>query len=224
LLSRNPPSVLREGETWITVALDQLTSKIWQREGVGRFDIVFHLGAFTPKRSGNEESVAEIYESNLLGTRALLESMRDAPKKIIFASTLDVYAPQQNGYVLTERSPLLPATIYGASKLFCEHLVRAFAQRRGFGCAILRYGHIYGPGEEAYFKLIPATIQTLLRNEGPIVYGDGSSLRDFLYVEDAVEATLRAGTSEVDTSEAVNIVSGNSTSIREVVETLSMLC
>jgi nucleoside-diphosphate-sugar epimerase len=224
LLSRNPPSDPREGETWVTVALDRLTSKTWQDEGVGEIDVVFHLGAFIPKTSSSGDMVDHIYQSNLLGTRALLESPRDIPKKIIFASTVDVYAQPPDGHVLTECSPLSPPTLYGASKLFCEHLVQAFARQHGCGFAILRYGHIYGPGEEAYSKLIPVAIQALLRNESPIVYGDGSVLRDFLFVEDAVEATLRAATSGVEKIEPVNIVSGNSTRIREIVGMLATLC
>ena len=224
LLTRNPPSDRREGETWVTVGLDRLTSKTWQDEGVEKIDFVFHFGAFTPKTSSSGDMLDDIYQSNLLGTRALLESLRDIAQKIIFASTLDVYAQPPDGHVLTERSPLSPPTLYGASKLFCEHLVQAFARQHGCGYAILRYGHIYGPGEEAYSKLIPVAIQAFLRNESPIVYGDGSVLRDFLYVEDVVEATLRAATAGIEKIEPVNIVSGSSMRIREIVEILAKLC
>ena len=224
MLSRNPPSDSRDGETWVTVALDRLTPKTWQDEGVEEIDVVFHLGAFIPKTSSSGDMVDHIYQSNLLGTRALLESLRDIPKKIIFASTVDVYAQPPDGHVLTEGSPLSPPTLYGASKLFCEHLVQAFARQHGCGYAILRYGHIYGPGEEAYSKLIPVAIQALLRNESPIVYGDGSVQRDLLFVEDAVEATLRAAAAEIEKIDPVNIVSGKSRRVRQIVEILTTLC
>jgi nucleoside-diphosphate-sugar epimerase len=224
LLSRNSPSNPREGETWVTAALDELTAKTWQDRGVEKIDLVFHFGAFTPKTSNSGDMIDHIYQSNLLGTRALLESLRVIPQKIVFASTIDVYAQSSDGHVLTECSSLSPSTLHGASKLFCEHLVQAFARQRGCGYAILRYGHIYGPGEEAYFKLIPVAIQALLRNESPIVYGDGNVQRDFLFVEDAVEATLRAATAEFEKIDPVNIVSGNSKSVHQIVEILTALC
>ncbi len=224
LVSRNPPSDPKEGETWVAVSLDRLTSYIWQDKGVEEIDVVFHLGAYTPKTSSAGDMVDHIYQSNLLGTRALLQSLRHTPRKIVFASTIDVYAQPLDGHVLTECSPIAPPTLHGASKLFCEHLVQAFARQHGCGYAILRYGHIYGPGEEAYSKLIPVAIQALLRNESPIVYGDGSIMRDLLFVGDAVEATLRAATAEVEKIDPVNIVSGKSKSVRQIVELLTALC
>jgi nucleoside-diphosphate-sugar epimerase len=208
----------------VTVGLEKLSRKALQDEGVDEVDVVFHLGAFTPKTSRAGDKVDEVYESNLLGTRALLEALPNVPKKVILASTLDVYAPLPDGQVLTESSRLSPSTLYGASKLFCEHLVEAFARQHKCGYAILRYGHIYGPGEEAYSKLIPVSIQRLLRKESPVVYGDGSALRDFLFVEDAVEATIRAAAVGVERIEPVNIVSGNSMPILEIVKTLAALC
>ena len=224
LLSRNPPSDSREGETWVTVALDQLTSRTWQDAGIEKFDVVFHLGAFIPKSSSSGDKLDDIYKSNLLGTRALLDSLGDVARKIIFASTIDVYAQPQDGQVLTESSPLSPLTLYGASKLFCEHLIQAFARHHDYGYTILRYGHIYGPGEEAFAKLIPVAIQALLRNESPVVYGDGNVLRDFLYVEDAVEATIRAATAQIGNIDPVNIVGGRSKNVREIVEILATIC
>jgi nucleoside-diphosphate-sugar epimerase len=99
-------------------------------------------------------------------------------------------------------------------------LTAAHAAARRFTPVLLRYGHIYGPGEQAYRKLIPEAIRRLLRGEPPIVYGDGSAERDYLYVGDAVEATVRAATVEPAPAGPVNIVRGESCSIRHVVETL----
>ena len=203
--------------------LDQLTCRTFLDHGVDQVHQVFHLGAYTPKRSSDGDATDEVYRSNLIGTRALLEALPSVPRKIIFASTLDVYAQPPDGHLLTESSPLSPSSLYGASKLFCEYLVHAFARKHACGYAILRYGHIYGPREEAYFKLIPVAIQALLKNESPVVYGDGSALRDFLYVDDAVEATVRAGSVETAKIDPVNIVSGKSRPIREIVELLIAL-
>jgi nucleoside-diphosphate-sugar epimerase len=223
LVSRNLPAEIGKYETWITSTLDRLTPQIWQDHGIERIDVVFHLGAFTPKSSGMADSIDENYSANLLGTRALLDSLPKVPCKVVFSSTLDVYEPPLEGRVLTESSPIAPTTLYGASKLFCEHLVQAYARRTGCPIAILRYGHIYGPGESAYAKLIPVAIKALLNHEGPTVYGDGNVLRDFLFVDDAVEATMRAAVAHEKNIGPLNIVSGTSHPIRKIVEFLASL-
>jgi nucleoside-diphosphate-sugar epimerase len=86
----------------------------------------------------------------------------------------------------------------------------------------LRYGHIYGPGEERYEKLIPTVIRNLLANQSPVIYGDGSALRDYLYVGDAVEATIKAALVAGDVG-PLNIVRGDSVSLKETVQMLIRL-
>ena len=222
LVSRRAAHLSAPNEVTVTSGLDELSSATWDAAGVQAFDLVLHLGAFTPKSASTADDIEENFRANLLGTRALLDSLPKTPEKLVFSSTLDVYRPPAVGEVLTEESPLAPASLYGASKLFGEHLVAAYARRTGCATAVLRYGHIYGPGEDAYAKLIPNAIRALHRNESPIVYGDGSVLRDFLYVDDAVEATLRAALSPVS-SDPINIVSGSSRPVREIVEFLRSL-
>jgi UDP-glucose 4-epimerase len=220
LLTRQPLSPIAQ-ETVVRSSLDQLTRSTWAEHGISKIDVIFHLGAFTPKRGSEANAIEAIYRDNLIGTRALLESLPNAPEKIVFSSTLDVYAPPTEGQVLIEDSRLEPAGLYGASKLFCEQLVKIHALQQGCGYAILRYGHIYGPGEAAYAKLIPQTIKALLNNESPTLYGDGSALRDFMFVADAVEATMRAAVSTHMHLEPINIVSGDSRPIRFYVELLA---
>ena len=106
-----------------------------------------------------------------------------------------------------------------ASKLFCEKLVSVWAEKNSCRYAILRYGHIFGPGEESYGKVIPLMIRRLLAGEVPNVHGAGLAERDLLYVKDAVEATVRAACSR-ESIEPVNIVGGVSTSIGEIAKLL----
>ena len=220
VLSRSPRAPAMDGITHVAAPLQQLTRQIWDHAGIRRIDLVLHLGAFTPKTGAEADQWEPVFRDNLEGTRRLLESLPSVPERIVFASTLDVYAPTADGESLDESSPTDPQGLYGASKLFCEHLVRAYARRTACGYAILRYGHIFGPGEERYGKLIPSSIRAIMRGEPPTVYGDGSALRDLLYVSDAVEATMRAATSADVALGPVNIVRGASVPIREVVETL----
>jgi nucleoside-diphosphate-sugar epimerase len=220
LLTRQPLSSVAR-ETIVRSSLDQLTRSTWAEHRIDKIDVIFHLGAFTPKRGSEANAIEAIYRDNLIGTRTLLESLPNPPERIVFSSTLDVYAPPTKGQVLTEESRLEPVGLYGASKLFCEQLVKIHALQQGCGYAILRYGHIYGPGEAAYAKLIPQTIKTLLNHESPTLYGDGSALRDFMFVADAVEATIRAALSPHMHLEPINIVSGDSRPIRFYVELLA---
>lgn len=222
ILSRDPSLRIRSGERLVAESLERLTRDSWRQAGVGAIDVVIHLAAFTPKEQASRNELEGIYRSNLLGTQALLESLPTTPRRIVFASTLDVYARTSCGEAITERSPVGPDGLYAASKLFGEQLVRDHAARCGSGYANLRYGHLFGPGEERYRKLVPNVIRGLLAGQAPVVLGDGSTQRDLLYVEDAAEATLRAADADAPL-DPINIVRGSSVTVGEVVEALVRL-
>jgi nucleoside-diphosphate-sugar epimerase len=219
LLSRQNWQPSQQDVVWLKGELKQLTSEYWQSHDISHIDYVFHLGAFIPKISAEANRIDRVVDDNILGTRALLQSLPGKPDKLVFSSTVDVYAQPENDEVLTEGSMVAPSALYGASKLFCESLISAWAKEVGCNFAILRYGHIYGPGEEQYGKLIPVVIRNLLANQAPVVHGNGSALRDYLYVGDAVDATIRAALVE-GSVEPVNIVRGKSVSIKEIVQIL----
>lgn len=222
LLSRQVRQSMQANLICLKGELAQLTVDYWQSNGVRHIDYVFHLGAFTPKTTADANNIDRAVDDNITATRALLRSLPNNPDKLIFSSTLDVYAPLEIGEVGTEASRVEPSSLYGLSKLFCENLVATWAKKHGYNYAILRYGHIYGPGEEQYGKLIPAVIRNLLANQAPVVHGDGSVLRDYLYVKDAVEATIRAALVEGNI-EPVNIVRGESVTLKEIVQCLMLL-
>ncbi len=221
-LVRRPETALPEGVTPIVADLATIRPGVWAAQGLAHCDTVFHLAAFTPKNAGEAAHRAANLTANISGTHNLLESLPPV-QRFIFASTLDVYAPLADGEILDEAAPVRPATLYGSAKLYAEDLVRSWAQETGVGWAILRYGHIFGPGEEAYRKLIPQTILRLQRGESPVIYGDKNALRDFLDVRDAVEATLRAAHSTLPQLGPVNIVRGESVTIEAVVRLLARL-
>jgi len=223
LLTRRPVTSEPADITMVTTSLDRLSIDTWRSAGIDRIDLVFHLGGYIPKRAEEADRVEEIFRDNLTGTRSLLESLPVPPERIIFSSTVDVYAPIATNGTLNEDSALIPAGLYGASKLFCEHLVQAYAKTNGCGYAILRYGHIFGPGEEAYQKLIPEVIRGLLKGEAPILHGDGSAECDFLYVDDAVEATMRASSDRRMEMGPLNVVRGTAVTVKSVVEIVSRI-
>ena len=222
LLSRQIQQSNQTNVRWLNEDLRHLKSAYWDSHNISRIDYIFHLGAFTPKRAAEANQTDRAIEDNILATQRLLESVPGKPRKILFASTVDVYSSASSEEVMTEQSEVRSSSVYGASKLFCESLVSAWAKEKRVDCALLRYGHIYGPGEEKYQKLIPTVIRNLAANQAPLVHGDGSALRDFLYVDDAVEATLRASVFEGSVG-PVNIVRSESASLKEVVSLLIRL-
>ena len=179
LLSRHRQHSSQNNVTWLQGALADLTSEYWAKNQINSIDVVFHLGAFIPKSGSEGNRIDRVYTDNLEGTRTLLEGLPQRIKCIVFSSSIDVYAPPVSEAPLTEQSKVDPANLYGASKLFCERLVAEWAKSMECKYALLRYGHIYGPGEEAYSKLIPVVIRQLLAGKSPSIYGNGSAARDF---------------------------------------------
>lgn len=180
------------------------------------FDVVFHLGAYMPKTSASSDPDA-IVATNVLGTSRLLAATATAGR-FVFASTIDVYAPLAGDGRLTEESRLDPRSLYATSKLFGERLV-AEAAGPGVEPVVLRYGHLHGPGEEAFRRFVTLTIDNLMHGRPPYVYGDGSAEVDLLYVDDAVEATIRAATRPL-AARTINVVRGTSHTLRSIAEQL----
>jgi UDP-glucose 4-epimerase len=206
---------------WVESNLENLAPSHWRSGGWTTFDAVIHLAAFTPKSAATRDSAQEIIAANIIGLQALLTSFPSPPGRFIFSSTLDVYSRAAFDGVVNERSPVGPAGLYGLSKLLGEGLVEAYSRSAGTECVTLRLGHIYGPGEERYAKLVPETIRRVLANQPPRIVGDGSERRDLLYIDDAAEALARSCTAALNGTRIINIARGESHSILEVVETIA---
>ena len=222
LLSRRERQSTQANTTWFKGDLKELTKEYWHSRNIGQIDHVLHLGGFTPKQAVDANCVAGVIDDNILGTCALLNSLPGKQQRIVFSSTLDVYSPSGDDAVITEESKVEPRGLYGASKFFCEHLVSTWATKHGSKYSILRYGHIYGPGEEAYEKIIPVAISKLLLGQSPTVWGNGSTLRDYLNVSDVVEATIRSAIVDFDI-EPTNVVRGESVTVKHDVQLLVQL-
>jgi UDP-glucose 4-epimerase len=205
----------------IVCPLERMSGDIWQSAGVNRVDLVVHLAAYTPKSAVDLDHLAPAVETNIVGTLRLLESFPFPPARVVFGSTLDVYGPSV-GRVL-ESTQVAPVGLYGASKLFGEHLIRKWCAATGASWAILRYGHVTGPGEEVYRRFVPEALRRISRGLAPVVYGDGSQLRDLIGVTDAVEATVRAGMRVDENVGPINVVRGESKSVANIVGTLLRL-
>jgi nucleoside-diphosphate-sugar epimerase len=178
-----------------------------------KIDTIIHAGAFTPK-SGAEANDWKLCGDNILNTQKLLNTTLPSLKKIIYLSTLDVYGHSD---IIAEDTLTSPISLYGSSKLYCEKMITAWAKAEGKTCQILRVGHVYGPGEEAYLKIIPSVIKKIINNEPVEIWGDGTELRAFIYINDLIKAIVKSLELE-EFIGPVNLVSENSISIRNLVE------
>lgn len=173
---------------------------------------IIHAGAFTPKDAQQANDIDRCF-GNIEYTKELVSYDYKKLEKFINLSTLDVY--EATSTVLSEKSKIQPVSLYGSSKLYCEAMVKAFTEQRNINCINLRIGHVYGPGEEKYKKVLPIAIQNILEDNPVELWGDGSDLRSFIFIEDVVEAILNS--LEVPEKNLdINVVSGISVSIHDL--------
>ena len=190
--------------------------------GAERIDFLLHLGAFTPKSGSDANQVAGSI-ANILNTRYLVEGLPRAPKQIVFGSTIDIYAPSADP--IREGDMCAPSTLYGESKLFCETMLRSMIGQGRYtetSLQIVRIGHVYGRGEDAYRKFIPDTIRRLLAGEGPYLTTTGSERRSFIHVADCCAMIFQALFTPSGTG-PITIASSNGYSLEDVARRLSAI-
>lgn len=177
---------------------------------------VIHAGAFIPKNTVESNRISSCFE-NIEFTNELVSFDFKSVSRFINLSTIDIYAPTNQ--TLSEVSPLGPISLYGSSKLYCEEIAKKFAQQKNADYINLRIGHVYGPGEEKYKKILPITIKNIIEGKPLEIWGDGSDLRSFIFIDDVVVAIIAS----IDSSEKnidVNVVSGASISIQDLVKSV----
>jgi nucleoside-diphosphate-sugar epimerase len=192
---------------------------IFTKNGYEQIDTIIHAGAFTPKSTAEANDIPGS-NSNIINTAKLIGANFTFLKRIIYLSAIDVYA--NSDLVITEESITSPISLYGYSKLFCEKMITEWAIQNNLVYQILRIGHIYGPGEQHYKKLIPLVIQQIIKGETLQIYGAGDENRTFLYITDVVDSIVKSLTLN-ESIGPVNIVGDNSISINDLVNKLVRL-
>lgn len=153
-------------------------------------DYVVHMAAMVGVRR-TELKRAECLNINILGTINVLEvCLKERVEKILFASSSEVYG-ETDGMPIKEEASKNPVSIYAVTKLASEEYIIAYGNRYGLKYSIIRFFNIYGPRQVAEF-VIPRFVKKVLDNKPPIIYGDGSQIRAFCFVEDAAEGLVRA--------------------------------
>lgn len=186
-------------------------------------DVVFNL-AVIPLPTSLEKPEWS-YDQNISMIRNLCELMRKGLfDTLIQCSSSEVYGSAL--YVpMDESHPQRTMTPYAASKLAADCLAISYYETFGMDVAIPRPFNNYGPrqNDKNYAGVIPLTIKRILKGESPIIYGDGTQTRDFIFVEDTVKAIIDVYLSKATRGKTINIASGQEVSIKKLINLIMEL-
>jgi len=186
-------------------------------------DYVFHLAAMWLLHCKDYPRTA--FKVNIEGTFNVLEAcVKNNVKKLIYSSSASVYGDAVE-VPMTEDHPFNNRNFYGATKIACEAMCRAFYDRYGLNYVGLRYMNVYGPGQDqhaAYTGVIPIMLNKIDANEPPVINGDGSQAYDFIYVEDVARANVAALKADKKTG-YYNIGTEIQTTIKELCDSILKL-
>ena len=152
---------------------------------------VFHVGAQTLVGRAARLPV-NTFESNIRGSWLLLEACRQAKtvEQIVVASSDKAYGSQKEG-LYTEESRLDATFPYDVSKACTDMICQCYAKTYGLPVVVTRCGNFFGGGDLNWSRLIPGTLRAIMQHDqGPVIRSDGSYVRDYLYIEDAVAAYI----------------------------------
>ncbi|SDR32696.1 NAD-dependent epimerase/dehydratase family protein [Thermostaphylospora chromogena] len=179
-------------------------------------DAIVHLAAVTSVLRSVEDP-AGTYEMNVAVTSGLLELAREREvPRFLFASTNAVTGDVGDARI-NERMPLRPLTPYGATKAAAEMLLSPYASVYGMQACALRFANVYGPGMGHKDSFVPRLMRAAALGTGVQIYGDGTQLRDYVHVDDVVQAVLVAWRSGHNGPLVVG--SGESVSVNDLVKT-----
>lgn len=198
-----------------------IRNKTSLKEAFAQADAVVHLAALIDITASVVDP-AQTNEVNVTGTLNVLQTAETCKiKKLVFASSTAVYGDTQT-LPINEDIPVNPISPYAASKAAGEAYCQAYAKCYGLDIAILRFFNVYGPRNEnsPYSGVITKFLKQALNNQGLTVFGDGEQSRDFIHVNDIVEALIHALESKKTDGEIFNICTGKPTTINHLIQTI----
>lgn len=193
-----------------------LKDRYMAEKAVEGIDIVFHFAANPEVRVSTTDPEVH-YRENVEATFNLLEAMRKKDvKELVFASSSSVYGEPEE-IPVGEEAPTRPVSVYGATKAACEDLIHAYAKLYGIRAVVLRYANVVGP--RLRHGVIYDLLTKLRRNPTTLeVLGDGTQTRSYVYIDDAVEATILAYEKANGVFEVYNVASEDWITVNDVVQ------
>ena len=155
-------------------------------------DTIFHLGAQTIVGTANRSSLST-FEANIRGTWTLLEAARECGgriERVVVASSDKAYGEHEH-LPYREDAPLIGRFPYDVSKSCADLISQSYYHAFRLPVSVTRCGNLYGGGDLNFNRLVPGTIRSALRGESPVIRSDGTFVRDYFYVRDAVDAYLQ---------------------------------
>lgn len=185
-----------------------------------RPELICHHAAQMDVRRSVADPVYDA-QTNIIGMLNLLENgMRLGTRRVIFASTGGAVYGEGGPLPTPEDHPPQPVSPYGISKLTGEHYLFFYRTTYGLSYTVLRYANVYGPRQDPFGEagVVAIFSQKMLRNEQPVINGTGSQTRDYVYVDDVVDAVISSIYSDI--SDVFNVGTGIETSVNQLFKLL----
>jgi len=189
-------------------------------------EVVFHLGALgSVPRSVQDPLTSSAV--NIEGTLNVLLAARDeGVRRVVFSSSSSVYGPRRELPVREDAAPD-PLSPYGVAKLAAERYCVAFARvYESFETVVLRYFNVFGPRQSPhsqYAAVVPLFLTAIAADEPVVIYGDGEQSRDFTYVANVVDATIRAAHARDVSGRIFNVAASSPASVNELADTIGRI-
>ncbi len=195
-------------------------SKSLQNHSDIKYHTIYHLGFYSasPMYRKNPHHVADVID----GMISVLETARRDDSVVVFSSTSSMYSGIKPPH--SESSVPLVTDYYTEARIACERLGKLYNDLYGITVCAMRFFSVYGKHEAAkngYANLATQFLWAMKKKEAPVIYGDGTQRRDFVYAEDVVDALLKA--SKFKGFDTFNVGTGKNYSLNELVEMLNSL-
>ncbi|TMD17807.1 MAG: NAD-dependent epimerase/dehydratase family protein [Chloroflexi bacterium] len=180
--------------------------------------VVFHLAGQPGVRPSWGSHFDRYVHDNIVATQRLLEALREAPvQRLVFASSSSVYG---NAEMFPTKETALPRPVspYGMTKLAAEHLTFVYMRNFGIPATSLRYFTVYGPRQRPDMAFC-RFMESLVEEQEIEIYGDGEQTREFTFVSDAVDGTVKAASADV-AGQVINLGGGSRVTVNKVLDTL----
>lgn len=183
-------------------------------------EVIYHQAGQPGVRKSWGRDFETYTSANISATQRLLEAAKESPslKRFVYASSSSVYGDAET-YPTEEVALPRPRSPYGVSKLAAEHLCVLYARNFNVPTVSLRYFTVYGPGQRPDMAFTRFT-RALATGDAIELYGDGSQIRDFTYVDDIVDANVRAGQRDVPPGSVYNAAGGSNISLKDCLSLL----